>query len=262
MDRAQHEKTVQSWRQTREARLRSPDGWLTLVDRILLDPGENPLPFGALTLGQDGVVEVRAEAGQSVTVDGIPVTAPQTLRPQEGARSAVLAHAGRTYEVYRRGDVFAVRVKDPASPALRAFAGLPYYPIDPAWRIEARFEHYQPPRTTFHQLDVGPSGPRQVPGIAHFTVGDRALVLEPVLEEQLRRLFFVFTDQTTHHGTSPAGRFLYADLPGADDTVILDFNLAFNPPCSFTAFSTCPIPPASNRLPVAVPAGEKDYSIE
>ncbi|HEX3696193.1 MAG TPA: DUF1684 domain-containing protein [Polyangia bacterium] len=262
MDSTQHEKAVQSWRQAREARLRSSDGWLTLVDRILLDQGENPLPFGALTLDADGVVEVRVQPGQAVTSDDRPITTIQALRPQEGARSALLAHAGRTYEVYRRGDVFAVRVKDPESPALRAFTGLSCYPIDPAWRIEARFERYQPPRTTVHQLDVGPSGPRQVPGIAHFAVGERALVLEPVLEEQPPRLFFVFTDQTTHHGTSPAGRFLYADVPGSDDTVILDFNLAFNPPCAFTAFSTCPIPPASNRMPVAVTAGEKDYSIE
>ena len=256
MDAAEHADLVQRWRRARETRLRAPDGWLTLVDRILLDEGDNPLPFGVMSL-RDGLVAVRVRPGQDVTCDGQPIT-EKTLRPLEGARSSTLAHSGRTYQIYRRGDVFAVRVQDQQSPAMRDFSGLDYFPIDPAWRIVARFEPYRPPRTTVHQLDVGESGPRQVPGLAHFTVGDRALTLEPVLEEDTHRLFFVFADRTTNHGTSPAGRFLYADLPG-DDTVVLDFNLAFNPPCAFTAFATCPIPPAGNRLPVAVTAGEKDY---
>lgn len=253
----EHAATVQAWRDARERRLRSPDGWLTLVDRLLLDPGDNPLPFGVVSL-RDDEARVQVSPGLTVTRDGRPIT-DAVLRPREGERSPTLNFEGRSYELYRRGDTIAVRVKDPQSPALRRFTGLSFFPVDPAWRITGRFTRYQPPRITTHQLDVGPSGPRQVPGLAHFSIEGHDLTLEPILEEDAQRLFIVFADRTTGKETSPAGRFLYADLPGPDDTVILDFNLAFNPPCAFTPFATCPIPPAHNRLPISVTAGELDW---
>jgi uncharacterized protein (DUF1684 family) len=268
MDSTEHEETVLAWRQARERRLRSSDGWLTLVDRLVLDEGDTPLPFGTVTL-RDGVATVRADpaavgSAGGVTIDGQPLV-ERLLRPVEGAPSAVIAHAGRTYELYRRGDTIAIRVKDARAPALLAFdrQGLTYYPIDPAWRITGRFEPFDPPRQTVHQLDIGPSGPRQVPGRVHFTVPGHPLplTLEPVLEEDSGRLFFVFGDPTNRTDTSPAGRFLYADLP-RDASCILDFNQAFNPPCAFTAFASCPIPPANNRLPVPITAGEKDYAAD
>jgi len=255
----EHETLVQAWRQARERRLRADDGWLTLVDRILLEPGDNALPFGLVTLDGDEA-RLRVHPGLAVTSEGRPV-ADAVLHPREGERSQTLSFDGRTYELYRRGDTVAVRVKDPRSPALRQFTGLSYFAIDAAWRVTARFQRYVPPRTTVHQLDVGPSGPRQVPGLAHFSIAGMELSLEPILEEDAGRLFIVFADRTTGKETSPAGRFLYVDLPGPDDAVVLDFNLAFNPPCAFTAFATCPIPPARNRLPVAVTAGEKDYHL-
>jgi uncharacterized protein (DUF1684 family) len=259
MDTTEHLRVIEAWRAAREHRLRTSDGWLTLVDRLLLDPGDNALPFGVANLEGDVVrVRVQPERAADVTVDGQPVV-ERALQPREGVPSDVFVFEGRTYEIYRRGDAFAVRVKDPQSAALRNFSGLTYFPIDPAWRIAAAFERYHPPRTTVHALDVGASGPRQVPGLARFAIEGRPLALEPTLEEDTQRLFFVFADKTTGRESSPAGRFLYADLPGTDDTVILDFNRAFNPPCAFTPFATCPIPPPGNRLPVPVAAGEKDY---
>jgi uncharacterized protein (DUF1684 family) len=227
---------------------------LTLVDRIVLDEGENELPIGTITL-RDSQATLRARHG--VTLGGAPA-GERVLRSDEGGPPDSLLFEGRIYELFRRGGAFAVRVKDPQAPALLAFAGLEYFPIDPAWRIVARWERYQPPRQTLHQFDIGPGWPRQVPGLARFEIGGRPFSLEPVLEEDARRLFFVFADQTNHSESYPAGRFLYADLPAGDE-VVLDFNMAFNPPCAFTEFATCPITPAHNRLPVAVPAGEKRY---
>jgi uncharacterized protein (DUF1684 family) len=249
-----HQRAVELWRERRESRLRSPDGWLTLVDRIVLEEGDNELPIGTVTL-HDGVAALRARPGVILAATGAPVM-EQVLRADEPGPPDTLLHEGRRYELLRRGDLFAVRVKDPRAPALTAFAGLSYFPVDPAWRIAARWEPYRPPRTTVHAFDVGGGWERPVPGLARFEVGGRALSLEPVLEEESRRLFFVFGDETTGRETSPAGRFLYAPLP-AGDTVELDFNLAFNPPCAFTPFATCPLVPAHNRLPVAVRAGEK-----
>ena len=249
-----HTRSIEEWRALRLHRLKSPAGWLTLVDRIVLDEGDNELPIGTITL-RGGEVHLSARPG--VTLGGAPV-AERVLRSDEGGPADSLLFEGRTYELFRRGEAFAVRVKDPQAPALVEFAGIEHFPIDPAWRIVARWERYQPPRQTLHQFDLGPGWVRQVPGLARFEIGGRPLSLEPVLDEDGRRLFFVFADETNRSESYPAGRFLYAQVPVGDE-VVLDFNLAFNPPCAFTAFATCPITPVQNRLPVAVPAGEKRY---
>jgi uncharacterized protein (DUF1684 family) len=253
----EYQRSIEEWRALREQRLRSPTGWLTLIDRVLLDEGDNELPIGTITL-RDGEARLRARPG--VTLKGAPA-GERVLRSEEGAPADTLELEGRTYELFRRGQSFAVRVKDPGSAALRAFAGLEYFPIDPAWRIVARWERYQPPRQTLHQYDIGPGLPRQLLGRAHFELDGRPFSLEPVLEEDSRRLFFTFADQTNHTESYPAGRFLYAAVPEGEE-VVLDFNMAFNPPCAFTAYSSCPVTPPHNRLPVAVPAGEKRYAGE
>lgn len=251
----EHARGIELWRQQRVQRLRSPSGWLTLVDRIVLEAGDNQLAIGTITV-RDGQARLRARAG--VTLDGQPV-GERVLRSDEGGPPDSLRFEGRTWELFRRGEVFAVRVKDPQAPALQQFAGIDHFPIDRRWRVVARWERYQPPHTTLHQFDIGPGWVRQVPGIARFELDGHACALEPVLEEDSRRLFFVFGDQTNREESYPAGRFLYASLPPHDDEVVLDFNLAFNPPCAFSAFATCPLTPPQNRLPLRVPAGEKRY---
>jgi uncharacterized protein (DUF1684 family) len=251
---AEYQRSIEMWRELREHRLQSPTGWLTLVDRVLLDEGDNELSPGTFTL-RAGQVTLRARPG--VTLGGQPVS-ERILRADEGGPADTLLFEGRTHELFRRGDTFAVRVKDPRSPALLGFAGLEYFPIDPAWRVVACWERFEPPRQTLHQFDIGPGLPRQVPGVAHFSNGGRALSLQPVLEEDARRLFFVFGDESNRTESYPAGRFLYAQIPTGDE-LVLDFNMAFNPPCAFSAFATCPLTPPHNRLPLPVPAGEKRY---
>jgi uncharacterized protein len=232
----EHQRTILAWRQARQQRLRAPTGWLALVDRLPLAEGDNPLPFGTIA-----IAGATARLGDRVLHedDSIP-------------------HDGKSYELSRRGDEFALRVKDPSAAALTAFAGLDYFPIDLAWRVVARFERYQPPRETQHQYDTGAGPARSIPGAAHFSVDGRPLTLEPTLEEQSRRLYFLFGDQTNRTDSYPAGRFLYAEIPTGDE-LILDFNMAFNPPCAFTAFASCPVIPARSRLPVPIPAGEKRW---
>ena len=252
-----YERSVLAWRELRAERLRGPTSWLTLVDRVVLEEGENELPLGTIEL-RAGVARLRARPG--VTLAGEPVE-ERVLRSEEGGPADLLLFEGRSYELYRRGDVFAVRTKDPQSPARLGCAGLEHWPIDPAWRIVARWQRYQPMHETVHQYDIGGSWVRSVPGVASFTVAGHAVALEPVLEEDSRRLFFIFGDETNRDESYPAGRFLYAALPAGDeaDHVVLDFNLAFNPPCAFTAFATCPLTPPQHRLPLRVPAGEKKY---
>jgi uncharacterized protein (DUF1684 family) len=238
MDAKEHERIVLAWRKARQERLRAPSGWLTLVDRVPLDEGDNQLPFGTVNI-----------RGETATLG------ERTLHDDDA-----ITHEGKVYELSQRGEEFAVRVKDPSAPARVTFAGLSYFPIDLAWRVTARFERYQPPRSTQHQYDTGAGPPRLVPGAAHFSVAGHSLALEPVLEEQSRRLYFLFGDETNRTETYPAGRFLYADMPaGASDDVTLDFNMAFNPPCVFTAYASCPVLPAHSRLPVRIAAGEKRW---
>jgi len=251
-----YEEQIARWREARRQRLASPDGWLTLVDRIALDEGDNPLPIGTLTL-RAGEARFRAREGLEVTCEGAAVR-ERVLRSDADGTADVLTCGGRTHELLRRGDLFFVRVKDPQAPARLRFTGVDSFPVDPAWRIVARFERYEPPHETFHVYEIGVREARQVPGRASFIVGGRALALEPVLEQPSNRLFFVFSDETNRTETYPAGRFLYADLPTADE-VVLDFNVAFNPPCAFTEFAVCPVTPAANRLPIAIPAGERRY---
>jgi uncharacterized protein (DUF1684 family) len=240
MDPSEHERLILAWQRARQDRLRAPNGWLALVDRLPLTDGDNALPFGTVTL-RGGAVSLRGATGE------------RPLRLEEA-----ITHEGKTYELAEREGELGFRVKDPASPALLAFTGLPYYPIDLAWRITARFERYDPPRTTEHQYGSGAVAARTIPGAAHFSAAGHDVTLEPTLEPSSGRLYLIFGDQTNRDETYPAGRFLYAEVPppGAT-TVVLDFNMAFNPPCAFTEHAACPVTPSRHRLPLRVPAGEK-----
>src|SRR4051794_32790666 len=131
----EYQQQMRAWDEARARRLTAPDGWLTLVDRILLDEGDNDTPIGTITL-RAGVPTFRA--GVAVTCEGQPVS-ERVLRAAEDAPPDTLLAGGRSYELYRRGDAFAVRVKDPEAPARRAFSGIPRFPVDPRWRIVARF---------------------------------------------------------------------------------------------------------------------------
>lgn len=254
----EHKAQVNAWRTAREARLRSSTSWLTQVDRLVLEPGDNQLPFGVITL-DGGVARLRVTSGE-VRFGGTPIM-EKILRADEAGPPDTLEFQGRRYELFRRGQAFAVRVRDPQAPALKAFTGLEYWPIDPRYRLVARFERYQPARTTVHQYDIGGTWTRPVPGAVHLQLDGQAFTFEPVQEEDSGRLFINFGDLTNKDGESyPAGRFLYADAP-PDDSVVLDFNLAFNPPCAFTPFATCPITPRAHRLPLRVPAGEKTFKL-
>ena len=256
----EYQSEIARWREGRVRRLRSPGGWLTLVERRVLAEGPTDVPFGTVTVHR-GQARLRVRAGAAVSIEGkaLDDAGPERiLRTDEDAPAETLTFEGRSYEVFRRGDVFAMRVKDPDAPALRTFGGLEYFPLNPDWRIVARFERYDPPRHTAHEYDIGTGSRRQVPGVARFGAAGRALSLEPVLEEESDRLFFMFGDLTNRTESFPGGRFLYAERPAGDE-VILDFNTAFNPPCAFTPHATCPVTPTQNRLPVAIPAGELRY---
>jgi hypothetical protein len=135
---------------------------------------------------------------------------------------------------------------------------VPRYPVDAAWRIEADFIPYATPQMRAIPTVIGTSEPMSAPGLLRFKVGGRELTLEPMVEDPDHpELFIIFVDATGGKGTYAAGRFLYAEMP-KNGKVILDFNRAINPPCAFSLFATCPLPPKQNQLEIPIPAGEKD----
>lgn len=264
---------IRAWRERREARLRADGGWLTVVGLFWLKEGRNtfgtgdscdivlprgsaPGLAGAFDLAS-GRASVTLEPGVSGSVGGRAVTGRTELRPDSSGAPDVLALGRLSLHVIERGGRLGIRLKDPESPLRKAFTGLSWFAVDERHRVEARFVPYDPPKAVKVPNVLGDVTPMPSPGRAEFTLDGKALHLDGVLEEpDAKELFFIFRDETSGHETYGAGRFLYADLP-RDGTLILDFNKAYSPPCAFTSYATCPLPPPQNRLAVRIEAGEK-----
>ena len=272
---ANYQRTIAEWRAQHEAQLKADDGWLTVVGLDWLKPGENragsnpdfevrlpktaPDKVGTLTL-QAGKVRFRPEKGVAVTLNGAPAV-ETVLKPDTDANYDRLAVGRTTFFVIQREDKLGVRIKDNDSPARRQFSGLQWYPVDASWKVTAKFVPYDKPRKVTFETLVGVKEEDESPGYVSFERGGQQYRLEPVLDGN--ELWFVMRDQTSGRTTYGASRFLYAPLPKngvkQSGTLEIDFNKAENPPCMFTDFATCPLPPPQNRLPMAVTAGERMY---
>ena len=247
---------VQRHQDARNRRLRSGDGWLSLVGRWVLSEGDNDIDIGTATLA-GGAVTLKLALGVDGTVDG------RALRQHTWAADApgpgpYLVVGARRYELLRQADRVAVRVRDPQSPALTAFTGLAFYPPNAGARVQARL--VGEPGTLTLATGLGAVVEHASPGTLSFTLDGQALTLDPVIEaDDPSRLFLIFKDRTNGDTTYGAGRFLYAPLPDASGRVIVDFNKAYNPPCALTEFAACPVCPPQNRLAVKIEAGEKTF---
>jgi len=248
---------VEQYRAQREATLKQDDGWLTVVGLFRLKEGDNAVGAGepneiALPATAPAHVgKIAFSKGQAIYyANGRPGT---VLRPNVD----IVTIGAIKFFVIKRGEEFFIRVKDNNSKIRRDFTGLKWFPIDPTWRIAAKIIPYDKPRTILFDSQNGVKQPMESPGYATFTREGKEYRLDPVWEDH--ELFFVFRDATSNKSTYGAARFLYATA-SKDGSVILDFNKAINPPCAFTAYATCPLPPPQNRLTLAVTAGEKKYS--
>ena len=271
-DRAAWERDLEAWKARRLERLKAPDSWLTVVGLLWLAEGDNR--FGsraeneAVLAGAPPLVGTFAVRGNSVEFAAAPAVEVTTMG-QRLERSAVatdasgaptmLATGSFTFFVIERRGRFALRVRDSEAQKRREFAGLDYFPADPAYRVEARLEP-SPAGTKVPIPNVlGGSDETPSPGKVVFRLGDVEYRLTAIAEGDSPELFLVFGDQTSGKETYGGGRFVYAPKPDAEGRTIVDFNRAYNPPCAFTAFATCPLPPRENRLPLAVRAGEKKH---
>jgi len=272
---ADYVREVEAWRREREARLRAPDGWLTLVGLTWLHAGVNrfgsapddevrlpaPAPPHAGTLAVDGgAVRVALAPGVTATLDGRPwkPAGAVPLRTDAGdAAPELVGFGGVTLQVIERGGRLGARVKDTEAATRRRFAGLAFFPVAPAFRTVAKYEA----RGTPTELVIpDSSGGRQrlaSPGTLTFKLGARAFTVDPVRDgPDDADLLLVFRDSTSGRETYGGGRFLRA-LRQPDGSYLVDFNRAYSPPCAFTPYATCPLPPPQNRLPIAIAAGEK-----
>ncbi len=258
---------IEQWQQKRAAGLKKEDGWLSLVGLVWLNPGDNklvmpgktPVTVGTLTLS-DGKVTLTPDPAARLTIDGKPVAAPVELKNDASDDGPTVVSSGtmRFYAIKRGGDRYGIRVKDSQAETRIHFRGLEYYPIDEKWRVVARFEPYNPVKKIPITDITGATSEEPSPGALVFTVDGKEYRLDPILEGK-DDLFIILKDETSQDTTYPAGRYLYSKLPGPDQRVVVDFNKAYNPPCTFTPFATCPLPPLQNRLPFRIEAGEKRY---
>jgi uncharacterized protein (DUF1684 family) len=269
---AAYVKRVDATRAERVKRLVRPDGWLTLVGLHFLRVGPNtigsaqdntilfpkgPAHLGTVTLTEDGRASITLNPAAEARIDGRELLSA-TLSDGSFGPVTVVTSGSLSFFVIERSGKKALRVKDSEAPRRTGFVGLDYYPVDPTWRIEAQWIPFDRPREVPIRNVLGQESPALVPGKAVFTKDGHTCELLPIIEGADEPLFFVIADLTSGTETYAAARFLYADPP-QNGKIILDFNLAENPPCAFTPYATCPLPPKENRLPIAVTAGEKNY---
>jgi uncharacterized protein len=267
-----YEREILAFRAAREARYRSEDGWLTLVDRIALEPGTNRTPLGNLSVESGGRIVLHVAPGMEVARFGAgagagagqliagPIEA-QVPGPGVPGEPVIFTSGPRRYEVVRRGERLVMRVRDARAPARIAFTGIPAYPMDPAYRVVAEFVRLSEPEDTRVEMSDGDEDLAQLLGRARFSLpgapvsSTSPLALQIFIEESTGRLYVPFGDRTNREETYGGGRFLYGHEEGA--ALVLDFNRACNPPCAFNPMVTCPLPPPANRLDVPVRAGER-----
>ena len=270
---ADYAKQIESWRAQRVERLKAPGGWLSLIGLHWLKDGANtvgsakgndivlaagPAKLGTVTL-KDGKATIALDAKAGATIDGKSAASAALLDDSHDTPTTVAFGTASFYLIDRNGRK-ALRVKDSEARTRKDFRGIDSFPIDPSWRVEAKFEEFKPAHTLEIPTVLGTVDKMTVPGKVTFTRDGKSYTLLPVLETaDAKELWFIFADRTSGKETYGAARFLYADLP-KDGKVAVDFNKAYNPPCAFTPYATCPLAPPENRLDLAVKAGEKTYA--
>lgn len=247
---------IQQWRADRRAKLTSDDGWLTLTGLFWLHDGLNDI---TLPTHPPKNVKFRLQNGKVTLLPKTP------LRDDTDPTGPTIIHAGTvSFQAIKRGDVsgdkFGIRVKDMESETRKNFKGLDDFPIDPAYRVQAHFEPYNPPKKIAITSVLGMTSEETSTGALLFTLERKTFRIDPILEQGETDLFIIFKDATSGKETYGAARYLYAHPPDANGNTIVDFNKAYNPPCVFTHFATCPLPPPQNRLPIRIEAGEKKYA--
>jgi uncharacterized protein (DUF1684 family) len=272
LDPNAYAKEIDQWHAERWASLKSEDGWLTLVGLFWLKDGDNKfgsdqaneivLPQSKISAQagvfvlKDGVVRIETPLKTGFTVDSKPVTSLILKSDMDGSPT-LLRLGSLSFQIIKRGDKLGVRVKDKENPDRLNFQGTQFYPVAVKWRIDAQFIPYNPPRPVSITNVLGMQSDETSPGAVKFEVDGKSYQLDAITERGETQYFMIIADKTSGKETYPAGRYLYVYPADASGRIVIDFNKAYSPPCAFTKFATCPLPPRQNRLRFAIEAGEK-----
>jgi hypothetical protein len=263
---------IKQWDQRRAERLKADDGWLNLVGRTWLKPGENKFgsakdndvviesdkvpDFMGVFIFQDSTVTMKVNDGVVVLFNDGPVK-EMIMIGDTKKEMTVFQYKSIKWNLIVRNELYGIRFRDLESELVKNFNGIERFPVNEDWKISAEFEAYDPPRkisvpNVLGQIDEEPS-----PGAIVFTRDGQTYRIEAV--DAGDRLWFIFADGTSGEETYGGGRFLYTDKADSTGKVIVDFNKAYNPPCVLTKFATCPLPPKENYIKLRITAGEKMY---
>ncbi len=266
-----YEEEILAWRKNRLARLTAADGWVTLAGLFWLQPGENslgsgsenglrvhntefPEKAGVFEVG-DGRVLFRAQAGVEVFCEEKKIDSLELVSDLKG-RPTLLRSGAFSWHLIQRGELLGVRLRWADHPNRVKLKEIPAFPVDPAWRIKARFLPYEKPKKVLVPSVIGTSSEEECPGEIHLEIKGEAVILYPTGSRE--SLGLLFGDAGNGRESYIGGRFLPLGKPNEKNEIILDFNLAYSPPCAFTPFATCPMVLPENILPLPVTAGEKE----
>jgi uncharacterized protein (DUF1684 family) len=269
-----YEKEIDSWHEKREANLKKENGWLTVSGLFWLEEGENTIgsnkenkivfPAGKADANIGKITLLNDEISMTINA-GVMVKRNDTLfsngiifNKNTAEQSIILAHKNLRWFIIKRGARIGVRLRDLESDARKNFTHIDRFPVDEKWKITAIYEAPKTKKTIPIHDVIGNTTETEFGGTLKFEVNGQTYELDATLEGE-DDLFIVFGDYTNGIKTYGAGRFLYAKKPKEGNMVILDFNKSYNPPCAFTDFATCPLPPDQNKLPIEVTAGELKY---
>ncbi len=270
---ADYDATIKKFQQEREASLKSDTGWLTIAGLFFFSkptatfgsapsndfilPAAAPKQAGTFEL-REGKVRVKAAPGITFQLGDKPVTSAELRSDAEGQPDR-LGLGNFQLWVHMSGSRPSIRLRDPNSRLLKEFTGTRWFPINPAYRVEARYTPYDKPKTIQIPNILGDIDDMPAPGTVTFTLNGQTLTMQAVADPGDKEFWFIFRDQTSGKETYGAARFLYMPAP-VNGKMIVDFNMAQNPPCAYNPFTTCPLPPPQNRLPIRIEAGEKAYA--
>lgn len=262
---------IQEWDHARAQRLKRDNGWLNLVGLYWLDEGENSFgsdksndivfpsnaapQMGNFTL-EDSTIFIKINDDVDVLIDSQLVKEAKLKSDIEDSTTIMSYGSLRWYTIVREGGKYGIRLRDIEAPLVKNFEGIKRFPINEDWKIEATWVPLDPPQELIIPNIIGTTSEAKAYGRLDFEIDNKTYSLYPTGQESL---FVIFADQTSGVETYGAGRFLYTDGPDSNNIVILDFNKAYNPPCAFTKYATCSLPPKENQLKVRITAGEMNY---
>ena len=272
IDQVAYAQEMNEWLKSRFNTLNAADGWLSLVGLEWMEEGENtfggseendlkiagdnvPDQLGKLVL-ENEQVRIFPIADSLMTINGEGIEDGQIIWTK-GEETPIVELGNISFLVIERQGKVGLRVRDSKSKTLRAFQGTDFFPIDPAWRKIATFKPYEGGKELKVQNIIGTVETQICPGYLEFSHDGSDYQLDVIIEDD--QYFIIFGDLTNGEETYGAGRYMYTTFPDENNKVVLDFNKSYSPPCVFTEFATCPLPPQQNMLPIAIPVGELTY---